>query len=411
VFGAGINSHGYMRVIDPGTAGANITFDRGLHLTHRFGVSIASGTASNFTFNRTRISVGSHRHLSFVEFKFGSRYFESNSRGSLWETAGTSQLSGFTFQNCTLHGFFDLAVGGAPGNHKFLNCVIWDVMDDGIQHHPGNTANIEFGWCYIRDAGFDGPDAGSGNIATPWYVHHNIMDYRAIRVVDLNGKEPYPMALIQFHSPSANRPIKCFNNTVIVMTDTMDQQRIPFNHMHGETVNAHPSFYQECFNNILLVCNGQVGTATRYTSTSPFPGASDQVMRGVKPNTAQSKEKFDYNLYWRDPALAPFTKGLIQTKEGSTLTERATLAAAQSAYAQFEPNGVEGKPTMPSLDNFPTDRRKYRPSANSNVTTAYTNQTTSPAGESMASWPARPSPWKGALDPNGTAMLVGVGNP
>jgi hypothetical protein len=409
-FGGGINSAGYMRMVECNAA-SDISFGRGLHLVHRFGMQTSSATTARLSCNRTRISVGSHRHISFVEFKFGGRYFEGNSRGSLWETSSTALFDRWTFRDCTLHGWFDLCVGGAPGNHRFLNCTIVDTMDDGIQHNPSNTHNIEFGWCYFRDCGFDGPDDGSGGNTNPWYIHHNIMDYRAIRVVDVFGKEPYPMALVQFHSPNANRPGKYFNNTVIVMTDTADQQRIPFNHFHGDRANQHPNFYNECFNNILTVCNGDVGTSTRYTSTSPFPGRADQVMRGVRPVTTDSKEIFNYNLYWRDPALAPFTKGLIQTRQGSTLTERATLAAAKSAYPQFEPNGVEAKPIIASLDNFPADRLKYRPAANSDVLTAYSNQTTSPAGESMSGWPAKPSPWKGALDPNGTTVPVGVQKP
>ncbi len=401
--GDGINSNCYQTTIYPGGA-ANIGLGRGLHYCNRWFMQQGGGSWGDFTCNRTRISVGSQRHLSFVEFKFGARYFENTGRGSLWETATGALASNLHFVDCTIHGFFDLAVGGSPGGHKFIHCDIWDVMDDGIQHDPGTLSNVEYGWCYLLSAGFDGPEYGGGLVCPgAWYVHHNIMDYRALRVADVGGREPYPMSLVQYHSANASRPGKYFNNTAVVMTDAMDQQRIPFDMFSRR--NASPVAH-ECFNNILLVCNGAVGASTRYNSTSPYAGPSDQVIKGLYDD---DNSKYDYNLYWRDPALAPFVKGIIEINgigQGYN-----TLAAATSAHPGIEPHGVEAKPAIPTIDNYPDGRYKYRPTADANVTSAYTGQANSPAGESMAAWPAQPSPWKGALDPNGTDMTVGVRNP
>jgi hypothetical protein len=97
----------------------------------------------------------------------------------------------------------------------------------------------------------------------------------------------------------------------------------------------------------------------------------------------------------------------------------------RGAYAPgFEGNSTEAKPTLPSLDNFPSDRFQYRPSATSAVTTATDD---SLSGEDWWSTPPTwggnyfpwddgerrlaPSPWKGALDPNGNILPIGVQNP
>jgi hypothetical protein len=55
-----------------------------------------------------------------------------------------------------------------------------------------------------------------------------------------------------------------------------------------------------------------------------------------------------------------------------------TSGSKRGAYSPgFGGNGTESKPTLPSLDNFPSDRFKYRPSATSALTTATTS---SPSG-------------------------------
>ena len=61
---------------------------------------------------------------------------------------------------------------------------------------------------------------------------------------------------------------------------------------------------------------------------------------------------------------------------------------------------------MPDFDA----RRSYRPAA-AQAANGYTGAVNSPAGQSMASWAVLPSPWIGALDPNGSAMPIGVQNP
>jgi hypothetical protein len=70
--------------------------------------------------------------------------------------------------------------------------------------------------------------------STPWYVHHNIFDQRSLRVVDMGGKDPYPMSQWQPHSPTGSNPLKIFNNTFIMLPDMMDQMsRLPAHERTG----------------------------------------------------------------------------------------------------------------------------------------------------------------------------------
>ena len=157
---------------------------------------------------------------------------------------------------------------------------------------------------------------------------------------------------------------------------------------------------------------------------------------------ANSNEFWDYNLIHRDldgTAAADSFAREIRAGRNAT-SENYPSLAAWKASASFEtsksggarrgpyPSGFEGHstdtaPAMPSLDNFPTGRFNYRPSPTGAVTTATSSSLSGadwwsppPAwGATYFPWnegamALTPSAWKGALDPNGTAMPVGVQN-
>jgi hypothetical protein len=91
----------------------------------------------------------------------------------------------------------------------------------------------------------------------------------------------------------------------------------------------------------------------------------------------------------------------------------------------FEANGTDERPEMPSVTDFPSDRFDYRPAPTAAVTVATSSSLSgadwwSGAGPSWGRedfpWndgatSLAPSPWKGAVDPNGSTMPVGVQNP
>ena len=205
------------------------------------------------------------------------------------------------------------------------------------------------------------------------------------------------------------------------------------------------------FNNIII---RQVWNGKRYNPTAGdgyvgssgnFPNRSDFAF-GPDSNTHpdRSNELWDYNLYYRDldgtaavnnfihkmQVTGSLTRGTnfasLAAYKASAAFQNSTQAGAErAAYAPgIEGNSTDVKPTLPSLDNFPADRLKYRPAATAAVTTATStsltgaNWWTSPPtwGDDYFPWndgekTLAPSNWKGALDPNGTTMPVGVQNP
>jgi hypothetical protein len=201
------------------------------------------------------------------------------------------------------------------------------------------------------------------------------------------------------------------------MVDGIDQHASGVEHMDGG--NNTSSIAHEVFNNIFIRCNGKVGDSNRYSNTANFEGSSDGVINLMLTN-GTSREKWDYNVYWRDPAVSP-QHGLfhyIRAQAGAPFQSFATLAAfrasalftgSQSHYGPgFEANGFEFKPTFGTIDDFPAARLSYRPAPHQNLNTG---QTSSLAGESTSGWPAQPSNWKGPLDPHGTTMPISVQNP
>ena len=91
----------------------------------------------------------------------------------------------------------------------------------------------------------------------------------------------------------------------------------------------------------------------------------------------------------------------------------------------FEANGSDERPDMPAVTDFPFGRFGYRPAPTAAVTVAASGSLSgadwwSGAGPSWGReyfpWSdgatsLAPSPWKGALDPNGVTMPVGVQHP
>lgn len=108
----------------------------------------------------------------------------------------------------------------------------------------------------------------------------------------------------------------------------------------------------------------------------------------------------------------------VHGQQGAASTRRGAYPAG------LEANGTDSKPTLASLDDFPTSRFQYRPSATSAVTVATTSSlsgsnwwSTPPTwGDDYFDWDEgggglQPSNFKGALDPNGSTITVGVLNP
>jgi len=158
-----------------------------------------------------------------------------------------------------------------------------------------------------------------------------------------------------------------------------------------------------------------------------------------------SNEYWDYNLYYRDlPKVGGQYDGyedallkdwrigkdkgvqqfnsLDDYRNSSLFALSKQGGALRGPYAPgFEAHGTDVRPSLASLDDMTSQRFNYRPSPTAAVTVA---TDTSLSGEdwwsgSGPSWGKdyfpweglAPNPWKGALDPNGTEMTVGVLNP
>jgi hypothetical protein len=251
------------------------------------------------------------------------------------------------------------------------------------------------------------------------------------------------------HSPTGFSPKRNYNNTVFIGPDI--EQECPLGFGHNVTgIGAYPNqsaVAHEVFNNIFI---RQVWDGKRYDPNAGdgHPGTledpSDFIFgRDMQWNPNDSNEFWDYNMYYRDldgtAAVDPWCRGTVSG--GQVRTDTYTNMAAWRASANFnaskasgedrgaytpgfEGNGTDVKPTMPSLDDFPASRFNYRPTATAAVTVA---TTTSLSGvnwwSTPPSWGATyfpwndgamtlaPSAWKGALDPSGMTMPVGVQNP
>jgi hypothetical protein len=215
--------------------------------------------------------------------------------------------------------------------------------------------------------------------------------------------------------------------------------------------NNTSSVMHECFNNILLRVflegakryDPWVGQAEGSYSDSFAPNRTDFVLGTMtRYSASESNELFDYNCYWRPAGMivSPLFRGHRRGGIGQTLFNFNSLAAwkahtefehsklggvRRGSYAPgFDGNSTDSKPTLPSIDDYPSSRFDYRPAPTPVVTAATasslsgTNWWSPPPSWGATYFPwddgektLAPSPWKGALDPNGTTMPIGVQNP
>jgi hypothetical protein len=448
--GSGINSLGYQSCIQ----GHDIAMRRGTHIAWRFWM-VNGQTANpqqNYDIQRARFAQGSQRHLSRDDFKFfdasGGKtgWPEGSYRGAFIGTSGAADsIRNVNFKDCTIADYHELAVARLFA-WRFRNCTIFNILDDGFQGNPAGR-QMEIGYCFFSNSAIGGND-GSGTAATAdlgqIFVHHNVWDQR-IQKCSSWGNDTFPPFMWQNHSASGNQPRKNYNNTVFWAPDNEDAQSFGFQHnSNNDNTATGTQRAHEVFNNLFIRQDVQRYIPTNVGSPSPS-SRSDWAGSHVSCDPSASNEFWDYNLYYRDvpDVLGSFTDNfLFKWRAGKNNNEQnpTSLAAFKAsalftlskssgslrgAYLPgFENSGTEAKPTLPSLDNFPADRHKYRPSATNAVTTATTSSlsganwwSTPPTwgatyfpwndGEKMLA----PSGWKGALDPNGSTLPVGVENP
>jgi Concanavalin A-like lectin/glucanases superfamily len=422
--GSGINSLGYQHIV---AQCSNLTMRRGTHISWHTFMQVTA-TRSNIDLQRTRMSGGSKRHGSRDEWKFGGS-FEPD-RGAWVEVSGTDALvmTNWNLKDCTIADFHEIIVGQGS-QWRFRNCTIFNILDDGVQGHC-TTNQVEFGYCYFRNAAYGGHGQGGG-IGGTYFFHHNILDPRVEKCA-FYRQAAVPNFLWLNHSTGGSQPRKVYNNTLLWGPDVEEAQSNGLN--HNDERNNASSEPHEVFNNIVI----RHGTR-RYPAIGFFSQPQTDFVQG-RLKWGGSNEMWDYNLYYRQvPQInGAFLNGILQGASSGfgspSLENFATLAAwrASSAFQTskqryapgFEANGTDTKPTLPSLDNFPTDRFKYRPSPTAAVTTATTSSlsganwwSTPPSwGASFFPWndgekTLAPSNWKGALDPNGSTLPVGVQNP
>jgi hypothetical protein len=452
--GAGINSMGHRYAI----GGNNNWMDRGLHYNwHSFLEPSSTGVLrQNFFFNRVRSTDGSKIHLSRAEWKFGGHL--EDIRTATFRAQNSNTMDNVYCKDCTFGDWHEIMVGNAGmNNFRFRNCTFVQIFDDGMQTQH-NASRHEWGYCYYYNSAYGGlgQTGSEGDAATPlgWYFHHNIIDVRQERGTNWRA-QPHPHVVYSDHSPDGRSPHKVYNNLVIWGPDTEEEKAPSFEHCPGggtdNTLTGAANMH-EVFNNIMMRVFLE-GTK-RYDAISSLGGIysdnaqnrSDYVNGNraggrIRFSASFSNELFDYNLYWRHSGLN--VNGLLRNYargSGQTALSFASLAAwkahAEFAHSKlsgtyrvayspgFDGNSTETKPTIPTIDNYPVDRFKYRPAATSAVTTAKTGSlsganwwTTPPTwGATYFPWndgaiTLAPSPWKGPLDPNGTTLPVGVQNP
>ncbi len=201
-------------------------------------------------------------------------------------------------------------------------------------------------------------------------------------------------------------------------------------HIRGDNPAVLGPFH-EVFNNIFVRTDYQ-----RYTGTDAngayWIGQNDEIVSRCVCGGG-SKEIYDYTILHRDvpnPVSSLFhdmvdTPIFGQAASAHGAASYASLAAwlasakftaSKGIYSPgFFANSYQVNPSIPScpsggfVPNFDT-RRNYRPAA-SQAANGYPGTVNSPAGQSMASWKVKPSPWIGALDPNGSTTPIGVQNP
>jgi concanavalin A-like lectin/glucanase superfamily protein len=376
-----------------------------------------------------------------------------------------------TFDNCTLHGWHEIIANTAQWRDmRFVNCVIAASYDEFFQSQIGSQSNFEVGYCYLLDAVFLMSSAQNGvdPNQSPWcttYFHHNIGDNRCPRgsAPAFGGNNTINGGATAVHRQpgSGYYAYKMYNNTYIQAPDnaTAWDPRLGF----GADINngltglgqagGSRRGFDECFNNILVVHDSK-----RYTNSeasigrlswvdaleygAPFnfpnhclyrdyncysrhglpfrPGSGSYTnpkcwMTGVKHSGAvQQNASFEY--YRNQPAGEPGGAVFV----GSSLWNAFNQPIPAATGVKLDQNSVDDNPQIPSCMNITTSRTDYRPQ---NVSKMGANATPpsgfnwwgSPGWTSYGATPVpfnmAPSPWKGALDPNGTTCPIGVQNP
>jgi hypothetical protein len=451
--GSGINSMGFRHAIRGSNA---IQMHRGLHYTWQdfIGISVAGSEKDDYFLSRVRCTDGSKLHLSRGEWKFGG-HLEGIRSACFRNSVSAGGVSNFYWKDCTIADYHEAYVGRANGRRlRFRNCTFHSILDDGFQYHFTN-GEMEWGYCFFYNSAYGGPgesdSEGGPTVPAQMYFHHNIVDLRQERSKNWRA-QACPQFCAGSHSPDGINPWKTYNNLIIFGPDAEEELGPMLMHCPTGSNNTSTGAanMHQVFNNILLRVFLE-GTK-RYDAVSSlggrysdnFDSRSDYVSgrRWVRYSAVLSNELFDYNLYWRSPGMN--VNGLLREyargKE-DTVNNYATLAAWK-ASAEFEHsklsgsrrgayspgvdgNSTESKPTLPSIDNYPTDRFKYRPSPTTAVTVATSGSlsgsnwwSTPPSwGDDYFPWNdtesgclLAPSGFKGALDPNGATINVGVLN-
>lgn len=428
--GAGINTMGFRNVWQ---GDSNIIMRRGTDITWREFTLVMSG--HDFDVQRRRIANGSKRHLARAEWKFNG--WLAGDRGAFIENCCGEPGHSFFFKNSTITDYHELLVGGLH-SFRFRNSVIFNILDDGIQAHP-DLSGVEIGYSFVINSAIGGNSGSNGSDGGEWYVHHNVIDARTQKGSNWRAETTPPFLWLN-HSAFGNQPRKNYNNTVLFGPDVEDEQGTGFSHNGNQNNTASEA--HEVFNNLFIRHGVQ-----RYDPSwaGNLGSRTDFAQRSINVSANESNEYWDYNLYYRDvPRIGgSFTNGLLRwVRKGKTNDQRSfnslddfrssdlfdlskQSGSRRSAYPPgFEANGTDARPELPSFANFPNERFNYRPAPSSAVTTASAE---SLSGEewwsgSGPNWgrvfpwnegeqTLAPSRWKGALDPNGSSMTVGVQKP
>ncbi len=444
--GSGINAQGHRYTLRANAS--NITVRRGTFLNMMGAVWAEAGIrVDNVFFDRCRFSDGSKRHLSRAEWKFGGPLEPKRSSFLYPDWRGDAgEMGRIWFRNCTIADYHDImASSKAHQQFRFRNCTVFNILDDGFQT-SNMQGRIEIGFCFFLNSALGGNNDGvNGDDPNPgqWYVHHNVFDNRSNKNSQW-GKAVSPGFMYLPHSPNGYQPRKNYNNTEIWAPDVEGHTQSGLEYPSHDRKNLFTISAHEVFNNIVIrhdVFRYSSDICNQYTSHP-----TDFVIRKIM--TSGANEKWDYNLYYRDlpppreggqAQFGGMHDGLIGADDNTgpqdpifyaTLADfRASphFANSKAAYAPgFEAHGIDAKPTLASIENFPADRFKYRPAPGAEVTTA---TSTSLSGENWWSTPPTwgrtvgaeneelpwdglaPSAFKGALDPNGTEINVGALSP
>lgn len=452
--GSGINSMGYRYTV---TGRAHIKLDRGTHWSWQQFIqgSRTGDTRTDFFMNRVRCTDGCKLHLSRSEWKF-SGWLESI-RSTCFQMFNNNTMSQMFWKDCTIGDFHEILTGATGVNQiRMRNCTFVGIYDDGFQTRH-DISRVELGYCYYFNSAWGGFGEGGvaeGDDPNPggWFVHHNILDNRQERGTNWRA-QPHPHFLYGTHSADSDTPKKIYNNLFIWGPDSEEELMAGFQHcpQGANVANTNngllgASNMHQFFNNIALRVFLE-GTK-RYDAVSSLGGKysdnqkdrSDFLTRFSTYSADNTNQLFDYNLYWRSSGLSVDKLLREMSRGGGTSATSYTLAewlasaefthskasgAFRAAYsAGFEGNSTDTKPTMPSLDDFLSSRFDYRPSAESQVTTAASSSlsgedwwTTPPTwGDTYFPWndgalTLAPDAWKGALDPSDSTMPIGVQNP